>query len=134
MVRQDKDVGPVQLLSFGLVVASIFAVIALWPLVFHSEGTRIWALIVSGVLAALSLSVPTSLLWLYRIWMRIGSALAWVNTRVILSIGFYGVFTPMAVVMRVFGKDPLRRGFDPDMMTYRISRHPRPGSHMQQQF
>ncbi len=134
MVNQDNGVGPVQLRSFGLVIGGILAVIALWPTVFHGDGARIWALIGSALLAFPALIRPTSLRPIYKAWMRIGSVLAWANTRIILSIGFYGVFTPMAIIMRVFRKDPLRRGFDPDMMTYRVARSPRPGSHMRQQF
>jgi len=131
---KEKMVGPAQLRSFGLIVGGIFAVIALWPPLFHGEDARIWALMVSALLAVPALALPASLRPIYKVWMRVGLALGWVNTRIILSLGFYGVFTPMGIVMRLFGKDPLRREFDPDVTTYRVLRSPRPGSHMQKQF
>ena len=123
-----------QLRSFGLIVTGIFAVIAFWPPLFHGENARIWALMVSALFAVTALALPASLRPIYTVWMRVGSVLGWVNTRIILSLGFYGVFTPMGTVMRLLGKDPLRRKFDPDVTTYRVLRSPRPGSHMQKQF
>jgi len=131
---KGKTVGPAQLRSFGLIVTGIFAVIAFWPPLFHGEDARIWALMVSALLAVTALALPASLRPIYKVWMRVGSVLGRVNTRIILSLGFYGVFTPMGTVMRLLGKDPLRRKFDPDVTTYRIPRSPRPGSHMQKQF
>ena len=134
MTGKEKDIGSKQLRSFGLIVGGIFAVIAFWPAVFHAEDARIWAVIVSGLLVIPALLLPTILRPIYKLWMRIGLALAWVNTRVILSIGFYGMFTPIGFAMRLFGKDPLHRRFDSDVTTYRVPRSPRPGSHMEKQF
>jgi hypothetical protein len=49
---------------------------------------------------------------------------------------FYGVFTPIGLLMRALGKDPLRLARDPAAATYWISRDPpgpAPGS-LDQQF
>jgi len=134
MMEKGKEVSSTQLRSFGLIVSGIFSVIAFWSTLFHGEDARKWALIVSVLLAVAASVRPTSLRPLYKVWMRVGSALGWVNTRIILSLGFYGVFSPMGIIMRLFGKDPLRREFDPDVTTYRVARSPRSGSHMQKQF
>ena len=133
-MRKEQDVGSAQLRSFGLIVGGIFTLIALWPILLRGDDPRLWALIISGIMVVSALVVPTALGPVYRVWMRIGAALGWINTRVILGIGFYGVFTPMGIVMRIFGRDPLRRGFDATVTTYRVDRSPRPGSHMQRQF
>ena len=123
-----------QLRSFGLIVGGIFAVIALWPLVWRGDGLRLWAVILAGLLAVPAVVFPMSLKLLYRGWMAIGEVLGWINTRIILGLVFYGVFTPFAMLMRMRGKDPMRRGWDPDLETYREVREPRAGSHMQRQF
>jgi len=66
--------------------------------------------------------------------MYLGAALGWFNTRVILAIGYFLVFTPMAWVMALMGKDPLRRKIDPTERTYRVLREQRSGMHMERQF
>ena len=134
MIDNEKDVGVSQLRSFGLIVGSIFAVIAVWPLIIHGQDLRVWSLILSGLLVIPALVIPTILRPVFRVWMRIGSVLGWINTRIILAIGFYLVFTPIGVIMRIVGKDPLHRKFHSNITTYRVSRTPRADSHMQNQY
>ena len=55
------------------------------------------------------------------------------NTRIILGVVFYGLFTPIALVMRLLGKDPMRR-FEPEAVSYRIVCQPHPHLHMMWQF
>jgi len=130
----QHEVTPKQLRSFGLLVGGIFALIGLWPLIWRGEGLRLWAMIATAVLVLPAVVYPMSLKLIYRGWMAVGEALGWINTRIILSIIFYGVFTPVALVMRMRGKDPMRRGWDPNLESYREVREPRPGTHMQRQF
>lgn len=130
----QHEVAPKQLRSFGLLVGGIFAIIGLWPLVWRGEGLRLWAMIATAILVLPAVVYPMSLKLVYRGWMAVGEGLGWINTRIILSIIFYGVFTPVAMVMRMRGKDPMRRGWDPNLESYREIRKPRPGTHMQRQF
>lgn len=123
-----------ELRSFGLLVGGVFAIIACWPLIVHQEDPRLWALVVSAILATPAILFPRILLPIYKLWMRLGMALGWLNTRIILGLGFYGVFTPTAVVLRLLGRDPLNRKFDPELTSYRVGRTPRPGTHMERQF
>lgn len=123
-----------QLRSFGLMVGGIFALIGLWPAVWRGEDFRLWALALAGLLSAPALMFPSSLRLVYRVWMALGQGLGWINTRIILSLVFYGLFTPSGLVMRLMGKDPMHRQFEPDAETYRIVRSPRPSSHMARQF
>jgi hypothetical protein len=66
--------------------------------------------------------------------MTLGEGLGWINTRVILGVVFYGLFTPVGLLMRLRGKDPMRRNWEPDTDTYRVTRQPRHGAHMIRQF
>jgi hypothetical protein len=119
--------------SFGLVVGGIFALIASWPLLFGGP-IRVWALVPGTILPALALTWPAMLAPVHRVWMKMGHALGWVNTRIILCVVFYGVFVPMGVFMRARGRDSMRRRFDPDAPTYRLPCKLRPASHMFRQF
>lgn len=49
---------------------------------------------------------------LYKGWMKFAHALGWVNTRIILTIVYLLVFTPMALIFKVIGKDPMERKFE----------------------
>lgn len=46
--------------------------------------------------------------------------------RVAIAVLFFGVLTPLALVMRVWGRDPLRRRLDPDAPSYWLARDSRP--------
>jgi len=129
-----EELGAKQFRSFGLIIGGIFAFISLWPTLFRGDNLHLWVLILAGLLIVQALLWPMGLRPIYRVWMAIGYALGWANTRIILSIGFYGMFTPMGYVMRLLGKDPMRRGFDPNTSTYRVLPSPQSGSHMKMQF
>ena len=134
MVREEKTVGTSQLRSFGLLVGGIFAIIGVWPLLLRGDALRLWALILSGLLLVSALLLPSILKPIYHVWMRLGAILGWVNTRIILAIGFFLVFSPMGLVMRVFGRDALLRKLDPTLNTYRVPRSSKPGLHLERQF
>jgi hypothetical protein len=129
-----QDVSAQQLRSFGLLVGGVFAVIGLWPAVFRGEPLRLWALVSAGLLIGPALLVPQILKSVYQVWMVLGHVLGWINTRIILSLIFYAVFTPAGVLMRLFKNDPMRRKPEPSAESYRVVRQPRPGSHMKHQF
>jgi Saxitoxin biosynthesis operon protein SxtJ len=123
-----------QLRSFGFTVGGIFALIALWPVVIHSEDPRWWAVVVAGCLLAPAAVFPQSLKWAYKGWMALGHVLGWINTRIILGFIFYFVVTPIGIVRRWLGKDPMGRRLRPDLDSYRVPRTPRPPSHLRKQY
>ena len=122
-----------QLRSFGLMVGGVFAVIGLWPLLF-GRNLRLLAVIPAAALLFLGIIAPRSLCPVYRLWMKLGHVLGTINTKIILTVTFYGLFMPMGFIMRRMGKDPMRRGYDSNATTYRVPSSQRPGSHMLRQF
>lgn len=129
-----QEVETKELRHFGLIVGGIFSVIGLWPMVFRGEGLRLWAVIVGGALVAAGLALPRSLQLIHRGWMWVGHVLGSINTRIILGIVFFGLVTPMGLVMRLFGKDAMRRALLQEVPSYRVVRGPRPRGHMRNQF
>jgi len=67
------------------------------------------------------LLAPTTLKPVYVGWMKFGNVMNWINTRIILGILFYGLFLPIGVVMRLFGKDPMQRKLDRGLSSYRVT-------------
>ena len=120
--------------QFGLMVGGIFLFIGLWPFVWRQEAVRFWAVVPGSLLAVAGLIMPSVLKQVYQGWMWVGHVMGWVNTRIILGVLFYVVVTPMGLVMKLTGRDPMRREFEPDAQTYRVIRQPRPASHMKNMF
>lgn len=60
----------------------------------------------------------------YRGWIAVAFLMGFVMTHFILALMYYLVFTPMGLVMRVLGRDPLRLEFDRNAKSYWIRRQP----------
>lgn len=130
----DQTATTKDLRSFGLLVGAVFCVIGVWPLVFRGEPLREWALGGGGTLALLGAVFPQVLRPLHTGWMWIGHVLGWINTRILLSIVFYGLITPIGLLFRLMGKNTVRQAFSESSATYRVIRTPRPRTHMKFQF
>ncbi|MFQ5847549.1 MAG: SxtJ family membrane protein [Candidatus Methylomirabilales bacterium] len=113
-----------ELRRFGLTVAiplGLLSLLGVW------RGHTILPAGLGGmavVLAGLALSAPGLLGPVHRVWMRGAHALGEFNTRVLLGLVYYLVITPMGVVMRLLGRDPLDRRLR-DRASYWVA-HPRP--------
>ena len=99
-----------ELRRFGLTVGGIFVLLGAlsrwrghtWPpIVFVTVGVLLF---VPGLVAPLVLG-PVQ-----RVWMRFAVILGEVNSRIILTVMFYGVFAPFGFVMRRL-RDPLDRSW-----------------------
>jgi hypothetical protein len=109
--------------TFGLVFVVVFLIIALWPLM-DGGAPRIWSLIVAGVILLLALLAPAILGPLNRLWTKFGLLLHRIVNPIVLGLMFYIAIVPVALVMRLMGKDPLQRRFDPAAETYWQRREP----------
>ena len=85
---------------------------------------RVWALIPSAAFAIVSLLVPFVLAPLNRLWTRFGMLLHRVVSPVALGILYFCVVTPTGLLLRVFGKDPLKLRMDRTATSYWIARSP----------
>ena len=110
--------------KFGLVTSAIVVVLfgLLIPWLFSFNFPK-WPWIFAAVLSSWALLLPTTLKPVYNGWMKFGHIMNWINTRLILGIIFYGMVLPMGLIMRLFGKDPMRRKLDSDLGSYRVESH-----------
>jgi hypothetical protein len=109
--------------AFGLVFAVVFAVFGLLPL-WRGVPARWWCLGVSGAFLLLALVAPRTLAPLNWVWFKIGLLLHAVVNPIVMTLLFVTTVTPIALIMRAMGKDPLRLRLDPDAPTYWIERRP----------
>ncbi|MFN5516358.1 MAG: SxtJ family membrane protein [Cyanobacteriota bacterium] len=120
---------------FAWIVAG--GVALLWGTVIpllHGRSVSPLPWVLAALLSLWGAVFPRSLAPLYRLWMQIGEILGWINSRLILGIIFFGLVTPMALAMKLRGRDALQRRFTPDLKSYRLPSAPRPLSHMEKPY
>ncbi len=81
-------------------------------------------MMVAGTFLVLTLSVPKVLGPANRMWTKFGLLLHNIVSPLALGILFYLVVTPTGLLMRIFGKDPLRLRLDTAADSYWITRSP----------
>ena len=96
--------------EFGLIVGSILVLLATWW-IYRGRflNTAYVFLVTGGLLVLLGLVLPRVLFYPNRAWMWLAEALSYVTTRVILGIVFFLIITPIGLVKRQLGWDPLNR-------------------------
>lgn len=107
----------------GLVFAAVFVFIGLYPLSF-GRGVHAWALVTAAAFALLAVLVPSLLAPLNRVWTGLGMLLHLIASPIALAVMFFLLITPMGMVMRWLGKDPLRLRLQPQASSYWIAREP----------
>ena len=121
--------------SFGIVVGAAVIAIAAWP-VFWGRPARWWAAFIGAALVITALGHPPALRPLNRAWTALGAALHGIVSPLVMGAIFFGVVSPIGLVLRLAGKDSLRLRWQPDAPTYWIPRTPPgpAGDSMRQQF
>ena len=109
--------------AFGIVFAAVFALIGLWPLLADG-GVRLWALALAFLFLAAAFLAPRALAPLNRLWFRFGNLLHRIVNPLVMGLLFFTTVTPIALLMRLAGKDPLRLRFDRAAKSYWIERTP----------
>jgi len=120
---RQEEIKPSSDRSFGLVIATFFLIVGFWPLV-RAEPMRWWALGVAAVFVVLALSWTAALAPFNKAWIKLGILLYRIVSPVVMAVLFYVTVTPIGVLMRMLGKDPLRLQRDPDAASYWIHRTP----------
>lgn len=93
----------------ALVVAGVLFAIAAWN--FY-RGRMTVVLVTGGIGCALTLVgllLPVVARRFHVIWMTAAVVLGWINSRILLSLMLYLVFTPYGFISRLVGRDPLKR-------------------------
>ncbi len=124
MIEINRNPSRKELLVFGVLLGPFCAVIG-WLLRDAAPGaTRmLWfaAIPVAAAGGLLAACAPEAMRRFYVAWMIAVYPIGWVVSHVIMAIVYYAVVTPMGVIMRLFGYNPMR-GNVAD--TYWIKREP----------
>jgi hypothetical protein len=99
--------------TFGCIVAAGFTIVGAISYYRHRlEPSQTFAVACWGIasgLALLALAAPALLRPFFRFWVALGHVLGYINTRIILGLTFFGLFTTFGLMSRrVFRRDPLQ--------------------------
>ena len=96
--------------EFGLIVGGVLVLLSSWWIYrgkFHD--LRQVTMPIGGLLVVLGLVLPRALVLPNKVWMALAEVLSFIMTRVILAFVFFAIVTPIGVIKRLFGWDPLHR-------------------------
>lgn len=111
--------------KFGFIFAGIlvflFGLLLPW---LHSNTIRVWPFYIGMPVALLATAWPAALRPLYVVWMKFGAVMGFINTRIIMSVFFFVMITPLAWVFKLLGKDPMARKLEKSVNSYRVLSKP----------
>jgi len=121
--------------SFGLTTGAVFVAIfgVFFPWILE-KNWPLWPWVVAAPLWVLALIYPPSLRLIYIGWMHFGLLASRIMTPLILGIVFFLVISPMALVRRRLGRDPLQRALDPNNESYRVQSTTSPREKLEKPF
>ena len=96
--------------EFGLIVGGVFVLLGSWWVYRGKFLSAAYVLMVAGAaLVLFGVLAPRLLVIPRKLWMKLAEAMAYVSSRIILAIVFFLVLTPIGIVKRAMGWDPLQR-------------------------
>ncbi len=107
--------------KFGITMAVAFGLLS--GLLFWQNKESYWYfIIISLSFLSLGLCIPATLKYIYKAWMSMATLMGWFMTRLILTLLFYLVFTPMKIILRLCGKKLLDVELDNSAESYWLDR------------
>ena len=112
-IKSEKS----DLRKFGITIGVILLIIAGFLFWKEKESFQIF-LAIGITLFLTAIAIPAVLKPVYWIWMIFATILGWIMTRVILSLLFYIIVTPIGLIPRFFGKQFLELQWDKSKESY----------------
>ena len=92
--------------SFGIVFFIFFLIVSIYPLI-DGGVLRVWSLAISIIFLILGLLNSKILTPLNKLWFKFGILLGNIVSPIIMATIFFGVITPISVLMKIINKDVL---------------------------
>ena len=117
--------------SFGIVFFIVFLLIAIYPLL-SGENVRLWSLVIATIFFILGIINSGLLSPLNKIWFKFGLLLGRLISPLVMSLIFFLVGTPIALLMKLLKKDLLNLKFNKNKTYWIVKSGPK--SKMKNQF
>lgn len=108
----------------GLLIVFCAVLTGLWWRRTHGTTGPAILVAIGTLLGSLGLAKPGAIRWLYVGWMAAVWPIGWVVSHVLLAAIFWGVITPIGLMLRLANRDPMRKAFDRNASSYWIARPP----------
>lgn len=113
---------------FGLTMAVVFCLFFALA-AYHQHWVKaLFLLAIAALFLFTALFSPSRLSALNHGWMRFGLLLHRITNPIVMALIYLLAIVPVGLLLKLFGKDPLRRAFQPDAPSYWIPREPGPTS------
>ena len=108
--------------KFGVMVGGIFLLIGFWIYYPSQNFVGLIFLFIGTLLLVSGLIFTTTLSLVYKVWMGLAFTLGWLMSRILLTILFYFVITPIGLLAKLVGKDFLDINYKLKRKSYWIIR------------
>lgn len=103
--------------KFGLTVGGVLIIISVL-LFYFEKSSAIYFVIIGGALFVFGITIPIILKPLNKIWMGLSIVLGFFMSRLILTVLFYIVLTPISLIAKLVGKQFMTLKYDKSAKTY----------------
>ena len=97
--------------SFGILFFVVFFLYGIWPILSSNE-IRIWSLSMGIIFLILGLLNSKLLTPFHNLWLKFGTLLGRIVSPIVMFLVYFVFITPLAVIIRLFRKDLLRKKFN----------------------
>ncbi|MCA0911862.1 SxtJ family membrane protein [Marinobacter nauticus] len=108
-------------IGLAVIIAALFGVLLPW---LFSYSWPWWPWVTAGIVLFISFLAPAVLSPVQRGLLTIAEPLGRINSVILLSLVYFLLVCPMGFIMKVLGKDPIPKAFEPNVETYRKKSDP----------
>ncbi len=94
--------------KFGFFFSSVFLICAIYFFYTNQQTYSLGFFSLAIIFICISILRDELLFPFNRLWMRFGMLLGMIISPIILAVLFFFIFTPIAIVMKIFQRDELR--------------------------
>jgi len=125
LIERNREPTSRELIIFSSLLAPFFGLVGLLVLWKTGSWTAATVLWVSGLLMSIAcLCTPSIRRPMYASWMALLYPVGWAVSHLLLALIYYGWITPVGLLMRLFGYDPMRRRLGRKAKSQWIRRRP----------
>lgn len=118
-------------LTFGAIIGGLFGLV--FPFLLDRM-IPIWPWVIFGLFTGWALVAPASLGPVYKLWMRFGLLMSRIMNPLVMAVVFFVVITPMGIAKRLFGSDAMKRKWDQDVESYKITSSKPPPNNLERPY
>jgi len=106
--------------KFGFFFTILFMFVGIFFFYVNNSNLSWLSFALSIVLLLITLIKPEALLPLNKVWMLFGVCLGMIVNPIVLGIIFFALFTPIGLMMRLFGRDELKLKLKPKASYWKL--------------